>query len=166
MIYCTLLPACICTFSIVIGIGVNTTWSQAFKSQTKFYGQLVLQVSSGVMVASNIVLIAIIVWIMERSRRTVRSFPPQSTWKRFTRGLKTIIKCSVITFTMWIIHFLEWCFHWFFDDRNGTNATVFEKILQTLYSMQGFILFFAVFIPFVLNHPDTYDTLCDRFNTI
>ena len=143
LLYTILFPIFVCTFAILTfirGENANMIWSETF------YFELTLHVFSGGMCTMNVLLLSTITWIMEKSRRSVRSFPPQSTWKRFKGRFKAIIKCGVVMFAMWIIDFSGWCIHSFGEDNKNAILSVFEDILNLIYSTQGIILFCVVFI--------------------
>ena len=109
-------------------------WSETF------YFELTLHVFSGVICTSNVILISTVAWIMEKSRRSVRSFPPRSTWSYLKKRFKATIKCSLVMFTMWIINFSGWCIYSFEDDNKNVILSAFEDLFNLIYSMQGIIL--------------------------
>ena len=137
--YTILIPILICTSAIL-------TFIRGEEVNKIFYFELILHVFSGVMCTVNLFLILVITWIMEKSRRSVRSFPPQSTWKRFKGRTKQIIKCSLVTLTMWIVHFTGWCIYSFGEENKNASLSVFEDLLNLIYSAQGIILFCVIFI--------------------
>ena len=143
MIVALLIPTIICSIGMIIYVVKNHLEVTPLEVKL-FYPLLLFNIISGAMVTINVICIIIIAWIMEKSHRAVRRFPPRSTWNSFSRGLKETYKISFIVFAMWIIHIIDWSIDNFADGANY-DVQRFGDIMKIIYSLQGLILFLGNF---------------------
>ena len=144
LITATCFSGFICSIGVAIYIQRNKTIENDDFNTTFFIPLLFFNIVTGCLATFNVICIIIIAWILEKSHRSVRRFPPRSTWNSLARGIKETTKSCLIIFMMWSIQITDFCIDNFAGDTNPVIQR-FSIILKFVYSMQGFVLFIANF---------------------
>ena len=134
----------ICSIGVVIYIQRNKTVENDEFDATFFMPLLFFNIVIGWLATFNVTCIIIIVWILEKSHRSVRRFPPRSTWNSLPRAMKETVKICLILSIMWSIQIVDFGLGNLVEDTNPVNQRV-GIVLKFVYSLQGFVLFIANF---------------------
>ena len=139
-----ILPGLICAIGIIIYKQKKRLVQNDQLDEILIYPLLYFNIVAGFLVSFNILCIIIIAWMLEKSSRSVRRFPPRSTWNSLTRGLKEAIKICFILFGMWLIQMIDFCLDNKIKDANSITNSIYA-VLKLICALQGFILFVANF---------------------